>query len=95
MRVHLPRRYRLATEMNLLYSLDQHGISLSTLYRQSKNTKGPVVLVVKDADDNVSFFFLKKMIFFKRYEKPGIWGVFKRDFKSWNTLLWYRRMVKK
>lgn len=40
--------------MNLLYSLDQHGISLSTLYRLVKNTKGPIVLVVQDADDNVS-----------------------------------------
>jgi hypothetical protein len=50
----LPRRYRLAPEMNLLYSLDQHGISLSTLYRLVKMNKGPCVLVVKDADDNAS-----------------------------------------
>lgn len=41
--------------MNLLYSLDQHGISLSTLYRLVKNTKGPIVLVIKDADDNVRY----------------------------------------
>jgi hypothetical protein len=40
--------------MNLIYSLDQHGISLSTLYRLVKPNKGPCVLVVKDADDNVS-----------------------------------------
>ncbi|KAG2231083.1 hypothetical protein INT48_001744 [Thamnidium elegans] len=65
LRVHLPRRYKLATEMNLLYSLDQHGISLSTLYRQAKNTKGPIVLVVKDADDNVSFFFKKNDFLWK------------------------------
>lgn len=50
----LPRRYRLAPEMTLLYSLDQHGISLSTLYRLVKVNKGPCVLAVKDIDDNVS-----------------------------------------
>ncbi|CEI93600.1 hypothetical protein RMCBS344292_07831 [Rhizopus microsporus] len=65
LRVHLPRRYRLAPEMALLYSLDQHGISLSTLYRLVKNNKGPCVLVIKDADNNVFGAYLNESL------KPG------------------------
>ncbi|CAO3612345.1 unnamed protein product [Mucor fragilis] len=60
LRVELPRRYRLAPEMTLLYSLDQHGISLSSLYRLVKANKGPCVLVIKDADDNVFGAFLNE-----------------------------------
>ncbi|ORE04005.1 TLD-domain-containing protein [Rhizopus microsporus var. microsporus] len=65
LRVHLPRRYRLAPEMALLYSLDQHGISLSTLYHLVKNNKGPCVLVIKDADNNIFGAYLNESL------KPG------------------------
>lgn len=90
----LPRRYRLATEMNLLYSLDQHGISLSTLYRLVKNVKGPIVLVVKDADDNVSVCRLKRKEIYLFFSK-GVWGISKRNIKIGPSLLRYRRMVRK
>ncbi|CAO3610544.1 unnamed protein product [Mucor hiemalis] len=62
LKAQLPRRYRLAPEMNLLYSLDQHGISLSSLYRLVKNTKGPIVLVIKDGDDNIFGAFLNETL---------------------------------
>ncbi|KAI8641285.1 TLDc domain-containing protein [Parasitella parasitica] len=48
--------------MTLLYSIDQHGISLHTLYRLVKENKGPCVLVVKDEDDNVFGAFLNETL---------------------------------
>ncbi|SAM09582.1 hypothetical protein [Absidia glauca] len=65
LRPFLPQRYRLATRWSLLYSLDQHGISLTTLYRLVKNNKGPCLLAIKDADDQVFGAFLNESL------KPG------------------------
>lgn len=62
LRPHLPMRMRLASSWTLLYSLDQHGISLSTLYRKVKG-KGPCILAIKDANDDVciSHLMLKRL----------------------------------
>ncbi|KAI8886012.1 TLD-domain-containing protein [Backusella circina FSU 941] len=62
LRLQLPSRYRLSSEWTLLYSLDQHGISMSTLYRLVKGNKGPIVLAVKDADDNIFGAFLNETL---------------------------------
>ncbi|CAO3590597.1 unnamed protein product [Absidia cylindrospora] len=62
LRSFLPQRYRLATRWSLLYSLDQHGISLTTLYRLVKNNKGPCILAIKDAEDQVFGAFLNETL---------------------------------
>ncbi|CAH1766054.1 10854_t:CDS:2 [Entrophospora sp. SA101] len=46
----LPRRLRLAPSWNLLYSLDQDGTSMSTMYHKVKD-KGPLILAIKDMND--------------------------------------------
>ncbi|CAG8478809.1 2504_t:CDS:2 [Paraglomus occultum] len=51
-RQQLPRISRIAPKWNLLYSLDQDGSSMTTLFRKVKD-KGPLILAIKDADDQV------------------------------------------
>ncbi|CAG8703272.1 8938_t:CDS:2, partial [Cetraspora pellucida] len=51
-RLKLPRRLRLLPSWNLLYSLDQDGTSMATMYHKVKG-KGPLVLVIKDTDEQV------------------------------------------
>ncbi|KAF9109784.1 oxidation resistance protein 1 [Mortierella sp. AM989] len=46
-RLELPRKLRNATKWNLVYSSDQHGISMTTLYHRCKG-KGPMILAIKD-----------------------------------------------
>jgi len=53
-RLELPRKLRNATKWSLVYSSDQHGISMTTLYHRCKG-KGPVVLAIKDTTDAVSW----------------------------------------
>ncbi|OAQ29841.1 TLD-domain-containing protein, partial [Linnemannia elongata AG-77] len=48
----LPRKLRNATKWNLVYSSDQHGISMTTLFHRCKG-KGPMVLALKDTTDAV------------------------------------------
>ena len=54
---------------SLLYSLDQHGASLTTLYRQCRPYRGPCILAIKDADDSVSgsvyIWFITLLILWK------------------------------
>ncbi|KAG7442821.1 TLD-domain-containing protein [Guyanagaster necrorhizus] len=53
-RVHLPALSRLPRSWSLLYSLDQHGISLNTLYTRCEQLKPCGALVVfKDDGDTV------------------------------------------
>ncbi len=58
-RVHLqlrpffPALARLPKTWSLLYSLDQHGISLNTLYGRCQDSRGSALLVVRDAHDSV------------------------------------------
>ncbi|KAI0289267.1 TLD-domain-containing protein [Russula brevipes] len=51
LRSHLPPRARLARSWTLLFSIDQHGISLHTLYARCGSHAGGTILVVRDADD--------------------------------------------
>ncbi|KAH9957275.1 TLD-domain-containing protein, partial [Lactifluus volemus] len=51
LRSHLPVRARLPRSWSLLFSLDQHGISLHTLYARCSAHTGGVLFVVSDADD--------------------------------------------
>ncbi|KAK8843413.1 hypothetical protein IAR55_007070 [Kwoniella newhampshirensis] len=67
LRQHLPPRQRLASIWTLLFSLDQHGASLSTLYRlvdkyaQSHPTSGNV-LVVRDGKGGRFGVFMNEAI---------------------------------
>ncbi|ORZ14164.1 TLD-domain-containing protein [Absidia repens] len=61
LRPYLPRRYRLASEWNLLYSLDQHGASLSTLYHRAMDS-GPCIMVLRDDENQVFGAFLNEAI---------------------------------
>lgn len=59
-RIMVPERQRIEDEWNLVYSLDQDGASLSTLYEKCswyQGTRSSFVLVVRDNDGGVSGFF--------------------------------------
>ncbi|KAF9913784.1 oxidation resistance protein 1 [Lobosporangium transversale] len=47
-RMQLPRKLRNATKWNLVYSSDQHGISMTTLFHRCRG-KGPMVMAIKDS----------------------------------------------
>ncbi|ORY03107.1 TLD-domain-containing protein [Basidiobolus meristosporus CBS 931.73] len=49
---HIPHRLRLNRSWRLLFSLEQHGCTLSTLFKITQN-KGPSVLVIRDACGSV------------------------------------------
>ena len=54
----VPARLQLCEEWNLIYSLDQDGVSLGTLYKKCEDLRGlrnGFVLVVRDGDGGVSF----------------------------------------
>jgi hypothetical protein len=48
-RILLPARLQLHDTWTLTYSLEQHGVSLATLYKRAQEKKGAFVLVVKDS----------------------------------------------
>ncbi|KAH9974212.1 TLD-domain-containing protein, partial [Russula compacta] len=51
LRSRLPPRARLSQSWTLLFSIDQHGISLHTLYAGCSAHTGGALLIVRDADD--------------------------------------------
>ncbi|RPD72704.1 TLD-domain-containing protein, partial [Lentinus tigrinus ALCF2SS1-7] len=53
LRPFLPALARLPKSWTLLYSLDQHGISLNTLYARCQDFKGSQLLVVRDSGDTL------------------------------------------
>ncbi|KAH9837596.1 TLD-domain-containing protein [Rhodofomes roseus] len=53
LRPYFPALARLPRSWNLLYSLDQHGISLNTLYRRCENHMGGALVVMRDSGDAV------------------------------------------
>ncbi|KAJ1966931.1 oxidation resistance protein 1 [Dispira parvispora] len=55
----LPVRLRLASTWKLLYSTSQHGISISTLFRQVQK-KGPCILAIRDTEDHVFGAFISE-----------------------------------
>ncbi|KAI8641729.1 TLD-domain-containing protein [Parasitella parasitica] len=55
----LPNRISVASTWSLLYSLDQHGASLNTLYRKCFNN-GPCLLVIRDSQDEVFGAYLSE-----------------------------------
>lgn len=57
----LPAMLREASNVSLLYSLEKHGISISTLYKNTAEG-GPCVVVVKDTDENVFGAFINESL---------------------------------
>ncbi|TBU40035.1 TLD-domain-containing protein [Dichomitus squalens] len=53
LRPFFPALVRLPKQWSLLYSLDQHGISLNTLYTRCQDFKGSALVVVRDSGDRV------------------------------------------
>ena len=53
LRPFLPALARLPKSWSLLYSLDQHGISLNTLYTRCQDFKGSQLLVVRDLGETL------------------------------------------
>ncbi|KAI8884461.1 TLD-domain-containing protein [Backusella circina FSU 941] len=49
----IPKRYQIASGWSLLYSLDQHGASLKTMYEKTRNCANPCILAIRDSDDQV------------------------------------------
>jgi len=58
-RSRLPNLLQEATTWNLLYSMDQHGARLSTLYRNIKE-QGPCVVVLKNSENEVFGAFVSE-----------------------------------
>ncbi|KAK9763448.1 oxidation resistance protein 1 [Basidiobolus ranarum] len=53
----LPRRLRLNRNWKLLFSLEQHGCTLSTLFQVTRN-KGPSVLIIRDSCGSIFGAFI-------------------------------------
>lgn len=82
LRPSLPSRLRIASQWSLLYSLDAHGVSLSTLYsrvEQGMNGRGPaagLLLVVKDHEGYVFGAFVnEKLRRTEGFYGSGEWSV--------------------
>ncbi|KAG2230394.1 hypothetical protein INT48_004205 [Thamnidium elegans] len=61
-RPYIPRRYRIAQKWNLLYSLDQHGVSLASLYSLTRDYDGPCMMIIKDADKQIFGSYLSNTL---------------------------------
>ncbi|CAG8520089.1 2931_t:CDS:2 [Ambispora leptoticha] len=61
LRQQLPRRLRLEPSWTLLYSIDQNGTSMTTMYNNVKD-KGPLVLALKDENDQVFGAFINESL---------------------------------
>jgi hypothetical protein len=68
----LPPRMRDAVSWTLLYSLNQHGVSMSTMY-YNVTEKGPSILGLQDEDGCVFGAFLSEPIF-QQKEGKGYYG---------------------
>ena len=63
-RLMMPGRLQLQDHWDLVYSLEQHGVSLATLYARCKAFNSPqtgYVVIVRDWKDNVFGAFLTKL----------------------------------
>jgi len=69
LRQKLPRRVRLSPSWNLLYSLDQDGTSMTTMYYKVKD-KGPLIVAVKDMNGQVFGAFVSESL----KQRPSYYG---------------------
>lgn len=66
----------MASVWKLLYSLDQHGASLQTLYSMTRDYVGPCVWMMKDEDGQVMDQWHESLPFFFNF-KIDLWCLFK------------------
>ncbi|ORX90543.1 TLD-domain-containing protein [Basidiobolus meristosporus CBS 931.73] len=70
LRTRIPRARRLEPSWKLLYSLDQHGASIHTMYENSRDHQGPVVLAIKDSGSVIFGAYLTEPF----QPHPGFYG---------------------
>jgi len=90
-RLLVPPRLQLCEEWNLVYSLDQDGVSLGTLYKKCDDLRGlrnGFVLVVKDGEGGVSHspFHVQEFML----TKLALRGLPNRSTTPIPSLLWHR-----
>ncbi|KAG2199450.1 TLD-domain-containing protein [Mucor mucedo] len=56
----LPSRISVSSKWSLVYSLDQHGASLNTLYNRTSKSKGPCLMVIQDNNDEIFGAYLSE-----------------------------------
>jgi len=73
LRPYLPPLHRLPTQWSLLYSMDQHGISLGTFYRRCEalSAGGGTLIAVRDTEDGVFGVWIGEAV---RCAKGGYYG---------------------
>ncbi|KAJ3040720.1 oxidation resistance protein 1 [Rhizophlyctis rosea] len=89
-RFHLPPLLRESTRWHLVYSLDQHGISLNTLYKRAQDDHGPQLLVIRDSKENVFGAFGSEFFHVRTgYYGTGACFLWKQtpegDVKAWHA----------
>ena len=65
---------------HLAYSTSRHGFSLKSLYRKLRGIDSPVLLVIKDSNDQVISLSLEDLVIF--CISWHVWGTEKRDLVS-------------
>jgi hypothetical protein len=93
-RLLVPPRLQLCEEWKLVYSLEEHGVSLGTLYKNCEDFRGVrngFVLVVRDGEGGVSiptFPIINILI-----EATAFWGISYRCTTSFCALLRHWRVL--
>ncbi|KAI9096638.1 TLD-domain-containing protein [Phlyctochytrium arcticum] len=79
-RNHLPPLLKETQRWELVYSMEQHGISLNTLFKRSEEQGGAVLFVLRDADDGIFGAFGTESIHIKTgYYGTGFCFLWKKD----------------
>jgi hypothetical protein len=92
-RLLVPPRLQLCEEWNLVYSLEEDGVSLTTLYKKCDDLRGlrnGFVLVVKDGDGGVGFTSSFIELPTRLTEFPDLRGLPHRCTPPLTSLFWDR-----
>ncbi|CDH54303.1 tld-domain-containing protein [Lichtheimia corymbifera JMRC:FSU:9682] len=85
LRLFLPRRLSVAHEWRLLYSMDQHGSSLQTLFYNVQKHLGPCLLVIQTTDEEIFGGYLSETLHMEsRYYGSGECFLWRMDMQSGN-----------
>ncbi|KAI9263382.1 TLD-domain-containing protein [Phascolomyces articulosus] len=83
LRNQLPSRIAVCSEWTLLYSMDQHGSSLQTMYHQLEKHHGPCLLVIQTMDEEIFGAYLTEPIHVQsRYYGSGECFLWRLDRSS-------------
>ena len=71
---HLPARAE-GYSWTLVFSTSQHGFSLNSMYRKMYKLESPILLVIEDTDNNVSFLLIDFILLsFGLFDSGSIFG---------------------